>query len=59
MCDRCPELEDRVEQLLDELHDLRVAATRQAFIAEAMADHPSNRDWCPPRGIPRLTLVTP
>ena len=57
-CDRCSELEAEREALLDELHDLRVAACRDAFVAEARAAHPSARDWCPPHGIPRLKLVT-
>jgi hypothetical protein len=58
MCDRCPELEARIEGLLDELHDLKVAACRQAAIDDARARHPSNDD-CPPHGIqrPRLSLV--
>jgi hypothetical protein len=44
MCDRCPELEARIEGLLDELHDLKVAACRQAAIDDAQAR-------------PRLSLV--
>jgi hypothetical protein len=58
MCDRCPELEAQIEALLDELHDLKVAACRGAAIDDAQARHPSNDD-CPPHGIerPRLSLV--
>jgi hypothetical protein len=57
-CDRCPEYEARIEALLDELHDLNVAACREAAIDDAQARHPSNDD-CPPHGIerPRLSLV--
>jgi hypothetical protein len=36
MCDRCPELEARIEGLLDELHDLKVAACRQNAIDDAI-----------------------
>jgi hypothetical protein len=61
MCDRCPELEARIEALLDELHDLNVAACDRASVAqaEARAAHPATRDDCPPHGIarPLLTLV--
>jgi hypothetical protein len=56
MCDRCPELEARIEALLDELQDLNVAACREAAIDDARARQPSNDD-CPPLGIPRLALV--
>jgi hypothetical protein len=63
MCDRCPELEARIEGLLDELHDLKVAACRQAAIDDARTRHPSTRDdyplvgWLTANGIARLTLV--
>jgi hypothetical protein len=65
MCDRCPELEAERDQArheldaaLDELHDLKVAACREAAIDDAQARHPSNAD-CQPLGIerPLLTLV--
>jgi hypothetical protein len=60
-CDRCDELETQrdalaeLESVLDQIHDLNVAAARAA--------HPSQyrRDDCPPHGIPRpkLQLVEP
>jgi hypothetical protein len=56
MCDRCPELEAHIEGLLDELHDLKVAACREAAIDDAQARHPSNDD-CPPHGIQRPLLA--
>lgn len=55
-CDRCVELEARIEALLDELHDLKLAradgwSVRQA---EARQQHPANRAHLPV-GVPEGT----
>jgi hypothetical protein len=43
-CDRCLELEARIEALLDELHDVKVAAVRERSVERALrAGHPSTR----------------
>jgi hypothetical protein len=46
-CDHCPcvpDLEARIEALLDELHDVKVAAVRERSVERALrAGHPSTR----------------
>lgn len=64
MCDHCPcvpELEARVEALLDELHDTQTKlndVVRQRGTEQAIARrHPSTGpDWCPPNGMRRPDL---
>ena len=57
-CDRCSELESRIEALLDELHDVKVAAVRERSVERALrAGHPSTRrDDCPVHVIKRPDL---
>lgn len=62
-CDRCSELEARVEALLDELHDTRTRlndVVRERGIEQAVTRrHPSAvglSDPCPPFGIRRPDL---